>query len=157
MFLGAFGFDTDFSERIVDPDFCPQQNVQCECKELNSCPWATRRVQSINTLPRNHPIKRKFIRFILERSCGGSKYAEKVYCCNNKVGFPSNCLLKNLKTASIDKTVNEVTKEENNAESKNTQIVQKNGVRSGTDVDIEVSNTIHGMISSPCNIQLKSE
>ena len=154
MFLGNFGFDTDFSNRIVGPDFCPQQNVQCECKELNSCPWATKRVQKIKTLPRNHPIKKKFIRFILKRSCGGSKYAEKVYCCNNKVGFPSNCLLKDLKTASIDEKENEVTKEGNSDVSKNTQIVQKDDLRGGTVVDIEVSCTIHEMISIPCTLQI---
>merc|ERR1711976_256912 len=89
---------------------CRQNNVECECKELRSCPWVTNLIRDARNL-RN---KDRVIRFISDRSCSrsGQTFA-KVYCCDGE--FPTNCKLRKLK----------------NPDSSSPQLVGGGGVQTG--------------------------
>ena len=55
-------------------------------------------INGVSRLPRNHPTKQKFVKFISDRSCAKGRVTNKVYCCDGRKGtFPTDCKLKQIK------------------------------------------------------------
>ena len=139
-FLGNFGYDTDISDR--NSGFCPQNNVQCKCKDIFSCSWVTKEIKNIQRLPLNHPIKKKLIKFIGDLSCG-SKFGviQKVYCCDDKKDMPMNCQLKKIKNGNFGNKTDNLKNEGNTNQVKDDQFVQNENSKNTSVADIKVNNT----------------
>ena len=94
-----YGWDADeFEDTSTRSGSCQQTNIECTCQSIKSCQWSQNIIQRASRLPRNHPTRRNFVKFIIDRSCSSGRLVDKVYCCSGGKGtFPRDCKLKQLK------------------------------------------------------------
>ena len=55
---------------------------KCKCQSWDTCGWSKDMVNSISSLPSNHPTKKDFESFFKEFKCIGKQ--QEVYCCDGE-------------------------------------------------------------------------
>ena len=55
---------------------------KCKCQTWDACEWSKNAVNSIDSLPSNHPTRKDFESFFKELICEDKQ--REVYCCNEK-------------------------------------------------------------------------